>query len=577
MTTGKTPMDEWKTIPWKRIERDVFKLQKRIYRASQQNDRKKVHKLQRLLMRSRSGRLLAVRRVTQDNQGKKTAGIDGVKSLTPKQRLNLSRTLKIEGKARPVRRVEIPKRGSTETRPLGIPTLADRALQALVKQALEPEWEARFEANSYGFRPGRSCQDAIFAIFTSINQQPKWCLNADIAKCFDRIAHEPLLEKMQTSPTLRRQVRAWLAAGVMDHGELFPTVAGTPQGGCISPLLANIALHGLETDLLRHVRVKKGKTLCLIRYADDFVVLHRDRAVIEQCQRFITGWLKPMGLELKASKTRVTHTLEAEDGAPGFDFLGFNIRQYPSGKTRCARSSYGKRLGFKTLIKPSKQSIQRHIETLRQTLRTHRGCDQELLIKLLRPKIVGWCNYFAAWRSAEVFSKLTAVLFGMLLAWAGRRHSHKTKRWVAAKYWRVDDRGGWRFQPPEGGSGLPKHSDTLKKWYVKVQGTRSPFDGDWLYWSTRLGREPTVPARVARLLREQQGRCRECGLFFRPDDQMEVDHVIPRAHGGKGARGNLQLLHRCCHDRKTARDRKVRMTSATSSRSRVTGNCHARF
>lgn len=235
MTTGQTPMDEWKTLPWKRIERDVFKLQKRIYRASQQNDRKKVHKLQRLLMRSRSGRLLAVRRVTQDNQGKKTAGIDGVKSLTPKQRLSLSKTLKVEGKARPIRRVEIPKRGSTETRPLGIPTMADRALQALVKQALEPEWEARFEANSYGFRPGRSCQDAICAIHVSICKCAKWCLDADITKCFDRIAHGPLLEKMQTSPILRHQVRAWLEAGVMDHGELFPTVAGTPQGGCISP------------------------------------------------------------------------------------------------------------------------------------------------------------------------------------------------------------------------------------------------------------------------------------------------------------------------------------------------------
>ena len=160
----------------------------------------------------------------------------------------------------------------------------------------------------------------------------------------DRIAHEPLLEKMQTSPTLRRQVRAWLTAGVMDHGELFPTEAGTPQGGCISPLLANIALHGMETDLLRHVRIKKGETLRLIRYADDFVVLHRDRAVIEQCQRFIGEWLKPMGLELKPSKTRVTHTLEAEQGVPGFDFLGFNIRQYPSGRTRCARSSRGSKV-----------------------------------------------------------------------------------------------------------------------------------------------------------------------------------------------------------------------------------------
>ena len=181
MTTGTTPMDEWKTLPWKRIERNVFKLQKRIYQASQQKNRKKVHKLQRLLMKSQSGRLLAVRRVTQDNQGKKTAGIDGVKSLTPKQRFKLSTTLKIDGKASPVRRVEIPKPGTDEKRGLGIPTIGDRAKQALVKQALEPEWEARFEPNSYGFRPGRSCHDAIDAICLSINKVAKSCYDADIA------------------------------------------------------------------------------------------------------------------------------------------------------------------------------------------------------------------------------------------------------------------------------------------------------------------------------------------------------------------------------------------------------------
>src|SRR3990167_5290421 len=194
MTTGTTPMDEWKTLPWKRIERNVFKLQKRIYQASQQKNRKKVHKLQRLLMKSQSRRLLAVRRVTQDNQGKKTAGIDGVKSLTPKQRFKLSTTLKIDGKASPVRRIEIPKPGTDEKRGLGIPTIGDRAKQALVKQALEPEWEARFEPNSYGFRPGRSCHDAIDAICLSINKVAKSCYDADIAKCFDRIAREPLLE-----------------------------------------------------------------------------------------------------------------------------------------------------------------------------------------------------------------------------------------------------------------------------------------------------------------------------------------------------------------------------------------------
>jgi len=185
MTTGNKPMDKWKNIPWQKIERNVFKLQQRIYQAAVKDDRKAVHRLQKLLMKSQSGRLLAVRRVSQDNQGKKTAGIDGIKSLTPQDRIVLSQTLKVEGKAEPVRRVWIPKPDTAEQRPLGIPTMQDRATQALVQSALEPEWEARFEPNSYGFRPGRSCHDAIEAVFVGMCRQPKWVLDADIAKCLD--------------------------------------------------------------------------------------------------------------------------------------------------------------------------------------------------------------------------------------------------------------------------------------------------------------------------------------------------------------------------------------------------------
>jgi RNA-directed DNA polymerase len=577
MATVKSPMDEWKCIPWKQLERSVFKLQKRIYQASQQNDRKKVHRLQRLLMKSWSGRLLAVRRVTQDNQGKKTAGIDGVKSLTPKQRLHLSASLQVDGKASPLRRVEIPKPGTTETRKLGIPTMHDRALQALVKHALEPEWEARFEANSYGFRPGRSCHDAINAICASVNKQAKWCYDADIAKCFDRIAHGPLLEKVQTSPPLRRQLRAWLLAGVMDHGELFPTEAGTPQGGCISPLLANIALHGMEDDLINHCRTLSDRPPRLIRYADDFVVLHKDRAVVEECQRFTTEWLKQMGLEPKPSKTRVTHTLERGEHEPGFDFLGFHIRQEPIGKTRSGRRKGGSLLGFKTRIKPSPAAVKRHVEKLRETLRKNRSVDQELLITLLAPIIVGWCNYFAVYACTETFRKLSGVLFAMLRAWVLRRHPNKGKHWVMDKYWRVGDGEGWRFGPRGSKHRLPIHPDTAVKIHAKVAGRRSPYDGDWVYWSPRMGKEPTTPARVAWLLREQGGRCRECGLYFRAGDRMEIDHVRPKNEGGTDARSNRQLLHRHCHDRKTARDNEVRMKSAMPSRSRVRRKPHARF
>src|ERR687886_1401254 len=249
--TREYPMVEWRHIDWQKLEKRVFKLQKRIYRAEQRGDTKAVRRLQKTLMRSWSAKCLAVRRVTQDNQGKKTAGVDGIKSLSPVQRLELVQNLKLSRKASPLRRIWIPKPGTDEKRGLGIPTMTDRALQALVKQALEPEWEARFEPNSYGFRPGRSCHDAIGAIFISVRQKTKYVLDADIAKCFDRIDHEALLNKLNTFPTIRRQVRAWLKAGVVDSKELFPTSEGTPQGGVISPLLANIALHGLENRIIQ--------------------------------------------------------------------------------------------------------------------------------------------------------------------------------------------------------------------------------------------------------------------------------------------------------------------------------------
>jgi RNA-directed DNA polymerase len=305
-----SPMYGWNDIRWREIERTVSKLQKRIYQASSHGDVRTVRMLQKLLMKSRSAKLIAVRRVTQDNQGKRTAGIDGVKSLSKPERLALVDTLRIDNKAKPVRRVWIPKASSDELRPLGIPTMRDRALQALVKAALEPEWEARFEANSYGFRPGRGCHDAIEAIHQAVYRKPKWVLDADIAKCYDRINHQALLEKVNTSPTVRRQLKAWLKAGVMDDGKLFPTEEGVPQDGTISPLLANIALHGLETFIVKKFpRNDKRRAPLVVRYADDLVVFHADLQVIEECQLSISEWLRGMGLELKPSKTRITHTL----------------------------------------------------------------------------------------------------------------------------------------------------------------------------------------------------------------------------------------------------------------------------
>lgn len=569
MNTEIKTMYEWKDIPWRKLERIVFKLQKRIYQATNCGDVKKAHKLQRLLMNSWSAKCLAIRRVTQDNQGKKTAGVDGVKSLSPESRMNLVGQLKLTGKSKPVRRVWIPKPKKDEYRPLGIPVMFDRALQALVKMAMEPEWEAKFEPNSYGFRIGRSCHDAIEAIFTAIKQQPKWILDADISKCFDKINHQKLLLKLNTYPQLRRQVKSWLKAGVVDGGTLFSTFEGTPQGGVISPLLANIALHGLEQRLKEFSTsfdMKRGngyqlsachkaQSLAVIKYADDFVVIHKDKEAVLKCKTVVIDWLKDMGLELNPSKTRLCHTLEKHDEPSGFNFLGFNVRQYMMSNHRSGKDTRGKSLGFKTLIKPSKEAISRHYRSLKGIIRKHRNSSQERLILALNPVIRGWCNYYRTAVSADVFGYLDHLVFLALRAWAKHRHPNEGKWCMFKKYWRTVGNRHWVF----GSKGnnplyLLCHASTEIVRHVKVKGEESPYNGKLAYWSTRMGNHPEMPKRVAKLLKQQKGKCSHCGLFFKDEDVMEIDHILPRSLGGKDEYKNFQLLHRHCHDKKTCVD-----------------------
>jgi RNA-directed DNA polymerase len=557
MSTAATPVYEWKDLNWREIEQRVWKLQKRIYRASGRGDTKAVHRLQRLLMRSRSARLLATRRVTQDNQGKKTAGVDGVKSVPPPYRLLLADNLRLPSKAQPTRRVWIPKPRSEEKRPLGIPTMRDRAAQALAKLALEPEWEARFEPNSYGFRPGRSCHDAIEAIFIAIRYGPKHVLDADIAKCFDRIDHDALLTKLHTYPRLRRAIKAWLKSGVMDGETLFPTTEGTPQGGVISPLLANVALHGLEETIRGAARYGTGQNRpTVIRYADDFVILHRDAAVIADVRDGVETWLKGMKLELKPSKTRVAHTLEPYQGEqPGFDFLGFSIRQHRVGKTHSGTWMGRTPLGFKTIISPSPESVAAHRAMMKEVIKRGTRATQDQLVQRLNPKARGWAKYFSTSVARQTFNTADHELFKLLWRWAKRRHPRKNAHWIAGKYWRHAGRRHWTFGGKDGRESLLWYADTPVRRHTKVQGTRSPYDGEWTYWATRLGRHPEVPASVAKLLKKQQGKCAWCGLYFKEgSDLVESDHIVPTSQGGMDSYENRQALHKHCHDQKTARD-----------------------
>jgi RNA-directed DNA polymerase len=340
MSQSEKTRYKWDEINWRKLERSVFKLQKRIYQASKRGDWRRVKHLQKLLLSSKSAKLLAVRRVAQINKGKKTAGIDGVKSLSASKKLKLAENMNLAEKCKPVRRVWISKPWRPEKRPLGIPTMTDRAKQALVKLALEPEWEAKFEPNSYGFSPSRSCQDAMRAVYDAINKKMAYVLDADISGCFDNINHEALLKKLDTFPRLRKTIKGWLKSGVMD-GEVFHrSRAGTPQGGVISPLLANIALHGLEyetkktlsTQLISSLKNSRQyktdmkdvqSSIGIIRYADDFVIIHEDLRIIQKAKEFVRVWLKLIGLELSESKTRIAHTLKSVDGGKkGIRFSG---------------------------------------------------------------------------------------------------------------------------------------------------------------------------------------------------------------------------------------------------------------
>jgi len=577
MSATTTSAYEWSNLPWRKLEQSVFKLQKRIYKASARGDTKTIHRLQRLLMKSEAARLLAVRKVTQDNRGKRTAGVDGAKNFAPKQRLALATDLKVEPSGKPVRRVWIPKPGKTERRPLGIPVLRDRAAQTLARFALEPEWEAHFEPNSYGFRPGRSAHDAIEAVFSGVSRKAKWVLDADIASCFDRIDHKALLAKLNTFPFVRRAIRGWLKAGVLDGARFSPTTEGTPQGGSISPLLMNVALHGLETAIRAAFpsRVTRGGKAILpwppivVRYADDFVVLHQDRDVIEQTRHIAAEWLTGMGLELKPEKTRIVHTLDRHDDQVGFDFLGFNVRQHRVGKHHTARSTNGEPLGFKAIISPSQDAQKRHAADMAAVLRRNLQAPQEAVIDQLNAKIQGWTGYHRLVPSRDAFHRMDYLLYQKLRRWAQRRHPKKSPGWVARKYWHSDGARNWVFGVPHRAE-LLLHSAQHRKKHVKVVGAASPFDGNLVYWASRLGRHPELPPATALLLKRQGGRCALCGLYFYSlRDVMEVDHVTPAIIGGSDVDTNHQLLHGHCHDRKTADDGSLRRMAATQ-RARAT-------
>ena len=482
--TVNGPEDEiidWDAVQWHRVEDDVRRLRQRIFTATQAGDLKRVRNLQKLMLRSRANALLSVRRVTELNAGRKTAGVDGRVVLVEEEKAEMAAWLQRDTatwRPRPVKRVFIPK-GNGKRRGLGIPVIADRALQALAVNALEPEWEARFESRSYGFRPGRSCQDAMQAIFVTARGatcKRMWALDADLAAAFDRIDHAHLLAQLGSFPA-RGMIAAWLRAGVIDQGRFAPTEEGSPQGGVISPLLMNVALHGMEQAAgVRYIATgsnagtaRPGSPV-LIRYADDLLALCHSREQAEQVKARLEEWLRPRGLVFNEDKTRIVHLND------GVDFLGFNIRRYRS----------------KLLIKPSKAAVKRIRARLAAELRALRGHNAQMVLIRLNPIIRGWSAYYRHCVSARVFNALDDYVWKLTDRWARFTHPHKGRRWIVSRYFGAfhpSRRDRWVFGDRDSGACLVKFAWTAITRHTLVKGWASP-DNPTLadYWAARRRR-----------------------------------------------------------------------------------------
>jgi len=531
------PAVDWHSINWRRANRNVRRLQSRIAQAQQQGKKRKVRALQFILTRSHSGRCLAVRRITE-NPGKRTPGVDGQLLDTPAKKAQAVEKLVTEDyKTQPLKRIYIPKNTGRKLRPLSIPTMQDRARQALHLLALDPTAETTADPNSYGFRKERSVADAIDQSFKTLcrTTSPQWILEGDIKSCFDEISQEWLLSHI---PMDRKILRKWLEAGFIEQRVHYPTIAGTPQGGIISPALMNMTLDGLESLLRTNFPIRSGKKVHLTRFADDFIITGTSKEILEnEVKPLITEFLNERGLQLSKSKTRITHIND------GFEFLGSNIRKYKG----------------KLLIKPSRQNVQSFLAEIKTTIRENLHTPVNRLLRLLNPKIRGWALFHRSTVSKEIYGYVDNYIFCELERWMLRRHPCKSLRWCHQKYFtRVGDRNYVLQGIIEDRRGKPrvirleKARDVKIKRHIKIKADANPYDPEWeVYFEERSALQMKDShkgyGKMVKLWFDQNGRCPQCGEKITRETGWHIHHRIRLVDGGNNSMANLALMHPTCH------------------------------
>jgi RNA-directed DNA polymerase len=529
----------WHDIDWEAAHRNVRRQQVRIVKAIQAGRWGKVQSLQHLLTRSFSGRALAVKRVTE-NKGKNTPGVDGVLWDTPKKKMQAVHELRVTGyRPQPLRRVYIPK-SNHQKRPLGIPCMKDRAMQALFLLALDPVAETLADPNSYGFRKERCPADAIEQCFVILGNRhtAEWILESDIRACFDNISHEWLLENI---PMERSILKKWLKAGYMEEHLLFPTEAGTPQGGTASPVLANMTLDGLEKFLQERLPKRwKGQRIKvnLVRFADDFIITGQSQVfLLTVVKPLLEEFFKERGLELSQEKTIITHIKD------GFDFLGQNVRKY----------------GNKLLIKPAQKSIRKLMEKIGQIVKSHPQTKAANLIRLLNPVIRGWVQYHRHVVSKVIFNAIDHSIFKILWQWATRRHPHKNAQWIRRKYFCSINGNNWVFfgnatrkTGKQRKALLYSAAQTPIQRHIKIRGEANPYDPAWeVYLEQRLGAKMYATLAGKRKLlylwKKQNGLCPVCKQMITQQTGWHNHHLVERSKGGSDKAENRVLLHPNCH------------------------------